>query len=229
MTPLMMLAAALQPAPGPSLAEVIPGANRYFHRGEEMRGCPSLTAKCRRAGYVIPGDRLVVWERRGTLSHVEFINARGVHTEGWIETAGLTTVVQTPAPLSAWQGEWHRTEASITISRSPRPNRLLISGLATWGGSDPSRGAIGAVNDGQIWGEIVPVKNYGAFATADLDERGGVVVPDGLGGSARSLSFTAPGKDRCRAEMWLRLPYLVVVDQGRYGGLNVTFSGVYRK
>lgn len=232
MTPVALLFAAgvaLQPSPGPSLAEVIPGANRHFHRGEEMSGCPALTAKCRRAGYVIPGDRLVVWERRGPLAHVEFVSVRGVRTEGWIETVGLKTVPLAPAPLSAWIGDWHRSEANLTLSRSPRAGRLLVSGLATWGGSDPERGAIGAVNDGQIWGEILPRNNYGAFATGDLDERGGVVVPDGLGGSARSLPFTAPGKDRCRAELWLRLPYLVVVDQGRCGGLNVTFSGVYRK
>lgn len=220
MTAWMLLAAlALQPAPGPSLAEVIPGPKRYFHKGEEQAGCPVLSARCRRAGYLVPGDRMVVWERRGTLTHVEFINARGVHSEGWIESAGLRTVPLPQAPLAAWLGDWSTgASADITIARSPRAGRLLVSGLATW-----------RQNDGQVAGEILPVKNYGAFATGDLDEGGGVVVPDGLGGSARSFPFRAPGEDRCRVEIWLRLPYLVVVDQGRCGGLNVTFSGVYRK
>lgn len=220
MTALMLLAAfALQPAPGPSLAEIIPGPKRYFHKGEEEAGCPALTARCRRAGYLVAGDRVVVWERRGTLTHVEFVNAGGVHSEGWVETVGLKTVALPPAPLTAWLGAWSTGKgADLTLTRSPRAGRLFVSGLATW-----------RQNDGEIAGEILPVKHYGAFATGDLDEPGGVIVPDGMGGSAKSFPFAARGEDRCRVELWLRLPYLVVIDQGRCGGLNVSFSGVYRK
>ncbi|MEZ0242065.1 MAG: hypothetical protein ACAH11_01735 [Sphingomonas sp.] len=219
MSALLLLAAfALQPAPGPSLGEVIPGPKRYFHKGEEQSGCPALTAKCRRAGYLVPGDRIVVWERRGALTHVEFVSAKGVHSEGWIETVGLKTVPLTAAPLVAWQGDWGAVSGHLTITRSPRAGRLLVTGFAMW-----------RQNDGEIAGEILPTKNYAAFATGDLDEPGGVIVPDGMGGSSKSFPFTAPGEDRCRVEMWLRLPYLVVVDQGRCGGLNVSFSGVYRK
>ena len=101
MAGLMLLAAlALQPAPGPSLAEVVPGPNRHFHRGEEMRGCPALTAKCRRAGYVIPGDRLVVWERRGSLAHVEFVSVRASAGRGWSAGRGSS------GPWVAYQSSW---------------------------------------------------------------------------------------------------------------------------
>jgi hypothetical protein len=159
-----------------------------------------------------------VWERRGALTHVEYVSAKGVHSEGWIETAGLKTIPLTQAPLSAWTGDWSARSGDLTIKPSPRAGRLLVTGSAMWG-----------QNDGQIAGEIVPVKNYAAFATGDLDERGGTIVPDGMGGSSKSFPFAAPGEYRCRVEMWLRLPYLVVIDQGQCGGLNVTFSGVYRK
>jgi len=214
----LLAAMTLQPSPGPSLAEVLPGPKRYFYMGEDQPGCPALAARCRRSAYLVPGDRMVVWERRGVVTHVEFINAKGVHSEGWIETAGLRAVALPLAPLSAWLGDWSRNQADITIARSPRAGRLLVTGMAMWHD-----------NDGQIAGEIAPAQNCGAFAMGDLDERGGVIIPDGTGGSAKSFPFTAPGADRCRVEMWLRLPYLVIVDQGRCGGLNVTFSGVYRK
>jgi len=198
----------LQDDPAPitaELVEIVPGPKRYFHAGEEREGCPAPTAACRRKGYVVAGDRLIAWEAKGTLTHVTYL-APGADrpSEGWVETAALRRVPLASPRATDWLGGWTGWEAEIDITRGARPGTLHIGGNATWGGHDPERVKIGAINFG-MFGADVPAPGGENLALADSDD------PD------------------CRIALRLLGPYLLARDNDRCGGLNVSFTGVYRR
>ncbi|MBB4837989.1 hypothetical protein HNP52_001040 [Sphingomonas kyeonggiensis] len=198
----------LQDAPAPidaELVEVAPGPKRYFHAGDEREGCPAPTAACRRKGYVVAGDRLVAWEAKGALTRVTYLAPGStLPSEGWIESAALRRVAPTPPKASDWLGGWNVWEAEIDITRGARPGSLHFSGNATWGARDPERVKIGAINTGGF-GADRPVPAGDRIEVSDAEE------PD------------------CRVAMRLLGPYLIARDNGQCGGLNVTFTGVYRR
>ncbi len=196
----------LTPAPiTAELVEVAPGPDRYFHAGDEREGCPAPTVACRRKGYVVAGDRLVAWEAKGPLRRVTYL-ATGAKrpSEGWVETAALRRVTLAPPKPADWIGGWSGWESEIDINRGTKPGTFHLGGNATWGSHDPERVKNGGVNFG-MFGADVPEPAGNALALADSEE------PD------------------CRIALRLLGPYLVARDNGRCGGLNVSFSGVYRR
>jgi hypothetical protein len=195
------------------LVQVRPGPKRYFYQDYDD-GCPAVTAKCRRPAYVLPGDLLVASEEKGGLTNVEFVNARGTASWGWVEAAGL---VRVPAPRAgAWLGNWSRTEADIEFKPGRRAGRLLVHGDATWGMSDPERVKRGGVNLGEFDGEIGVTGDRVIFVSGD------VVV-------AGAPPATGDDEYDCRVRLRLLGPYLLAKDNNHCGGNNVSFSGVYRK
>jgi hypothetical protein len=195
-------------APEPIVAELVeiaPGPNRYFHAGDEREGCPALTAACRRKGYVVAGDRLVAWEAKGPLTRVTYL-APGADrpSEGWVESAALRRVALTPPKAADWLGGWSGWESEIDITRGTRPGTFHLGGNATWGSHDPDRVKRGGVNFGMFSADL-PEPKGNALALADSEE------PD------------------CRIALKLLGPYLVASDNGRCGGMNVSFGGVYRR
>jgi len=207
----LLVAASLfqsEPAPAPvaaELVEIVPGPKRYFHAGDERNGCPAPTTACRRKGYVVPGDRLVAWETRGPLTRVTYLAPRAdTPVEGWVESAGLRPVAPAPLKAADWLGGWRVWDADIDIAAGPRSGTLHIGGNATYGARDPERVKRGAVNTGGFDADIpVPQRDR--------------------------ASVTDSGDADCRVAMRLLPPYLVVADNGRCGGVGVTFDGVYRK
>jgi hypothetical protein len=191
------------PEPEGSLVQVKPGAKRYFYTGNEKPGCPALTTACRRRAYVVPGDQLVAEEARGDFMRVTYVApGKSDSTDGWIETAALRTIAL-PAPrLESWLGSWSYWDNHINIEPGSKRGTLKISGTALWGGRDPERVARGSVHVGEI----------------DDD----ALVPSG-----DRLEYD--DGERCQASMHLLGPYLVVVDNAQCGGLNVDFSGAYRR
>lgn len=154
-----------------------------------------------RAAYVVAGDRLVAGEVRGRFRLVSFVPAGGGrHTTGWIESAALVKVTAPASRLDAWFGYWTGWYADITLARGKQPGILKASGEATYGMHDKDRVARGAINFGDFDGEGKP--------SGDLI----TIVSDG-----------------CEVALRLLGPYLLAVDNGNCGGLNVSFSGVYRR
>lgn len=198
----------LQDGPAPitaELVEIVPGPKRYFHAGEEREGCPAPTAACRRKGYVVAGDRLVAWEVEGRLTRVTYLAPGSDRpSEGWIETAALRRVPLASPHAADWIGGWTGWDSEIEITRGAKPGTFHFGGNATWGGHDPERVKIGAINFG-MFGADVPAPRGDSLALADSDE------PD------------------CRIALRLLGPYLLVRDNDRCGGLNVSFTGVYRR
>ena len=183
-----------------TLVKVRTGSTRYFYSGSET-GCPSLTAKCKRMAYLVPGDLIVAYQRQGPFTRVEYVNAAGRTTWGYLETAALEPARVKPA---AWAGAWRGTEHSIRIFPTRVPGRFRVTGEATWGRSDPERVRNGGVNEGSFEGFITPGANGANLSEGD-------------------------GELACRVKLRLLGPYLLVTDNLNCGGLNVSFRGVYRK
>jgi len=195
------------------LVQVRPGARRNFYDGYET-GCPALTARCRRAGYVVAGDQLVASLQKGVFTYVIFINRVGKASTGWVETVALARITPPPPTNAAWIGSWSRTEASIEIKPAARRGWFEVGGWASWGGSDPDRVARGAVNIGEMEGEIALSDGRLTAATGDV---------------VRHLPPENPDDFDCRVQLRLLGPYLIAEDNNQCGGVNVSFSGVYRK
>lgn len=154
-----------------------------------------------RAAYVVAGDRLVGGEVRGKYRLVTYVPAGGGrHTTGWIETAALTKIAPPPPGPASWLGDWTGWYADIAIARGKQPGTLKASGEATYGMHDRDRVARGAINFGDFEGEARP--------------------------SGNAITFVSDG---CEVDLRLLGPYLLAVDNGNCGGLNVSFSGVYRR
>lgn len=185
-----------------SLAKVGAGAKTYLLHGTDRPGCPASTTRCRRAAYLVAGDPVLIDGSASAFVSINYVATSGTMTQGWLPAAAITRVAPPPPSIAAWRGNWQRDEASIDIKSAKRPGRVSIDGTATWGTHDPERVERGGINTGELSGEAAPVGDR--------------------------LSIT-DGPEGCTA--WFRLvgPYLVVTDNLQCGGLNVSFSGIYRR
>ncbi len=165
--------------------------------------CPELKPTCRTRAYVVPGDLVVVESTRGRSATAQFISANGAVTQGYLLVPTISRLrVQSPtAPI--WAGSWERVEADIRIIPTPTRSTFSIKGYATWGAHDPDRIRRGAINMGNLNGAAKIHNN--------------------------NLVLKPTGDDECFATMRFLGPYLLVWDNNKCGGHNVTFSGIYRR
>jgi hypothetical protein len=92
-------------------------------------------------------------------------------------------------------------------------DQVKIAGTATYGASDPARVKRGAVNEGELDDSGKP---RGQTLAIGYDpERYGFPPPDDA----------AP--DGCAAQLQLYGRYLMVRDNNKCGGMNVSFTGLY--
>jgi len=186
-----------------TLARVLHGSRAVFYHGEEIEGCPGPTAKCQRRAFVVAGDVVLIGEVRGSLVEAFYTDAGGRPTHGWLARSALTPI-SPPQPTSlSWIGHWKYDEADIDISAGKRPGNIKAEGRALWGMHDPDRVKRGAVNDGEFAGEATLTGDHIQFIDTDYEG--------------------------CRVSMRLIGPYLVAADNLGCGGLNVSFSGIYRR
>lgn len=222
------------------LVRVKPGANARFYRNVVKPECPALTPACMARGYLVPGDIAVAAYTTGSFTIVEFVGPSGAITDGAIESR-LLERIQAPKPsLQDWIGHWQDTdEQDIVISRTNDPSILGVVGHAMWGSHDPRRVKIGGVNLGDFGAYVKPVGEWGGFV-ADV---GDTNEPDyrlpsiekqrGLNTDwTRYFPAEADNAEsgRCRASFRLLGPYLLAYTPLYVcGGMNVTFTGVYRR
>ena len=205
----------------PYLAIVKPGDRARFVKGGEQAGCPNASAACATRAFVVGGDPIVVSATAGEYACATFTGPwpKAVSTSGFLPRAQLGA----PPPgtqinaSSAWAGTWQSGDEQ-TITIRPKPDgRIAIEGDATWGGHDPDRVKRGAVNAGTISAEVSIADGVAAF-TMDGD------------GATKPFDFKLPDDSLvCRVKLWRLGPYLVAADNLGCGGMNVTFTGVYRK
>ncbi len=176
----------------------------------ERAECPAPGPKCRDSAYLVAGDVVLTLpgQHKGYLC-ASYADQTGRPTYGWLPAEALVALPDAKTGDKDWLGTWRRTEATVKITRT-KGGGLAVSGEATYGAHDPRRVASGAVNSGDLDGE--------ARRTGDV----ALVAPSGI------TSFEA-AKDECAARMRRIGPYLLVEDNQRCGGMNVSFSGPYAR
>ncbi|WP_298358556.1 hypothetical protein [Rhodoblastus sp.] len=177
-------------------------AGKVFFRknGGRKSPCPSVAPQCQDKAYLVPGDLVVLGGKRGDFVCVDYDDGKGSRG-GWLPSATLE-----PAPLAndpaAWVGGWKRVEADIAIEQAK--DGLRASGEATYGALDPERVKRGAINSGSFSGPLA-LKNG----------QGRIVDDDSVSG--------------CNLKLVRSGDFLFVRDNDVCGGMNVSFSGLYRK
>jgi len=165
----------------------------------DMDGCPSPEARCRQRTYVVPGDRVVTGQARAGYVCV-YYPSRGGGTAGWMDAARLTArEVDQNPPLSAWVGQWSEN-GNPRIRFVRRAAGLLVDGESYWPSPNPSpRDYPGGPNEGAV-SEAVQVRGNSAHAS------------------------------ECNITFRLLGDLLIAADPDMScGGMNVSFSGVYRR
>ncbi len=189
----------------------------FIKSASEQKSCPADTAACRQRAYVVTGDSVVTLGTRGAFTCAVFIGPKGRAAAGWAPTASLASK-QLPGAirLDDWLGEWSGgPEQTIRIKRGPKPGVLSVSGDATFGALDPARVRRGAVNIGEFAGDASP---KGALINLTTDETGG----------SRD-AFEPQESQNCSVRMLHLGALMLVEDNFNCGGLNVTFTGGYRR
>lgn len=172
---------------------------RVYFYGDEREDCPG-GKDCRLKSYVIPGDEVIVSRAFGDYSCGWFQPAKGSETVGWIKSENLETLEPNRSPSEKdWLGKWFFYGDSVVIAKSKTPGLFDITGDATW------RGLGNNVNVGELDSRAKPSENLIKLGEDEEDEA------------------------ECKVRMRLVGKYLIVSDNMQCGGLNVTFSGVYRK
>jgi hypothetical protein len=121
-------------------------------------------------------------------------------TVGWVRLTSLNFAEPLPnPPLSAWLGEWRYAENTLKITNNKIGGFLNVVGDALW------RGVGDNVHIGEVDDRAEPAANVMKLGENDPDEYA------------------------CKVTLRLVREFLVVSDNMKCGGANVSFSGVYRR
>jgi len=145
------------------------------------------------------GDMVVIYRSEGDWT-CAYLTGKNGSSPGWILTKTIRPIASDPnPPRTAWLGTWGFEENVIKIGRADTPGKLALSGKAIWHGNG------GVAHYGSISGEATLKGNQLHFVEGE-DPVYSCVVD--------SILFTN---------------YLLVNDNGRCGGMNVRFSGIWKR
>jgi hypothetical protein len=156
-------------------------------------------ASCKRKAFVVAGDQVLINRVRGDFACAWFAPAKGSPTIGWLRLADIDR----PAMLlDASEAAWSGEWKYGDSSISIAPHKL--GGYLSISGQATWKGVGNNVNVGELSGRF--------------EHKDGVLnYSDGT------------DENDCKARMNLLGGYLIVSDNMKCGGLNVSFSGIYRK
>ena len=177
-----------------------------------MPTCPSAESTCRLKAFLVPGDEVLINTMEGSYVCATFKARSGIVTKGLLPRDALQVVPPEQLSDQKWDGKWRRDSETEIVIES-RKDQVKVSGTAIWGSSDPQRVKRGAVNTGELSGSGKP---------------GGQVLA--IGYDPDRSGFPPPedaASDICAAKLELYGRYLLVEDNERCGGVNVTFTGLY--
>jgi hypothetical protein len=189
-----------------SLATVIVARANFVGDPTENQRGSSVGGGRTRGAYLLRGDQALFDAEgaQGPLVCSAFIDARGHKTEGWLPSSAIKPVVAPPH----WEGKWRRDEAAeIEITRS-KTSGLELSGEAT-------HGAGGATHVGELEATLDSHLSAQAFSL------------DAMSGEQRS--YDKAGESDYAVRLRQFGPYIFVVDNGRCGGADVSFTGMYAR
>ncbi len=174
-------------------------ASRVHFYDDSSDDCPG-NERCKSKAYVVPGDQVVIARTYKGYACSWFTPAKGFPTVGWIKIGDIKFLTPRPdPPLTAWLGEWTYGENIIRFTHNKLAGYLNVTGEAFWRGL----------------GDNIHV--------GDLDDR---AEPKG---NLLKVGERENDEYACKATIRLIGDFLVVRDNMNCGGVNVTFSGVYRK
>lgn len=174
-------------------------ASRVYFYGDDRDECPA-GANCRQKAFVVGGDEVLVNRSSGGFACAWFAPQKGKPTVGWIRTSDLDfPAMLLDAAPRSWLGEWKFGDNGIEFTENKLPGSLNVTGNATWIGANP-----GQVHVGELDGRYEP--KDGVISYSDGDD-----------------------EYDCRVTMRLLGSYLIVADNLKCGGVNVTFSGIYTR
>ncbi|TNC07261.1 hypothetical protein FF100_33015 [Methylobacterium terricola] len=206
--------------PGPTLGTVKAGAARVpFLRGaSERKGCPGPDPACRETAFVVPGNTVILAGAPGEASPgfvcATYVGQKGTVRSGWLPEGAVARAPDAPGQRSRdWTGIWRAPEATLVIRQAKAAGALSVKGDATFGALDPDRVRRGAVNLGSVDGTMAPSGPSLAFTMGD---RG-------------TLPYAGGEAADCRLRLTLLPPFLLAQDNNACGGMNVSFTNVYRR
>jgi hypothetical protein len=199
-----------------SLGVVNAGMSRvnFIKSASAQKTCPNSSHECRDKGYLVPGDQVIVSSIESGFACVDYINAKGLGRAGWLPRSAISLLPERASGPEGWAGQWTGgPEQMISIEKGSRAGEIKIGGEASYGSLDPERARRGAVNIGEIDAVVKPSGASLAFTMGDN----------------AALPYDKGDTYDCRVRMRLLDPFLLVEDNGNCGGMNVSFSGAYRR
>jgi len=171
--------------------------------------CPAAAAACQHPAYLVPGDLVLIGKTHGDFTCVSYESPaarKPQWTNGWIETASMTPIRLAPAPARAdWLGSWLHAAGHITIGPA-RHGAVIVRGEAFYAAAQN-------VHTGVIHATAEPAHGLLEFA-----DDGGA-----------PFDKVSDDKGLCLVRMQRVEKVLVVEDNGKCGGVLVTFTGFYRR
>ncbi|MEX8622108.1 hypothetical protein AB8D53_03690 [Salmonella enterica] len=190
-------------------ARIVAGEGERVHAREDSVGCPE-DDKCRRKGYLINGDRVLVTPAVDGWVCTYYSGKKRDYT-GWIPEEKIKVLPYSQHPeIKHWMGRWrpisiyrgNKAADYINITRKAR-NRLLVNGYTYWYGGK------------NTYGE--DVVHYGAVSASGKPKGNNLTVRMG------------DEESDCTVRLRLINDLLLVTDNSRCGGMNVRFSNIYQK
>jgi len=195
-----------RPAAIAKLATDKPQVN-FIKSSWEDAACPTDGESCLQKSYLVPGDMVLIGRTTAAYTCVSYQSAADSEqrwTNGWLPAASLTPVTPAPSPTRAdWLGAWVHAGGEIDINNAANGG-VTVHGEAIYRAAQD-------IHNGIIDATAKPEQGVLAFAD---------------GGS---VAFDKAGADACLVRMRRAEALLVVEDNGHCGGVDVTFTGFYRK
>jgi hypothetical protein len=177
----------------------VTGPGRLRFLGD-MDGCPDKGRACATGPYVIEGDEVLTSKVHGAYTCAFYPSKRG-GTAGWVETARLNPLPVEPEPEAEdWIGKWS-SEGNPEINIRLLDGKFEVGGESYWPSPDPPiEQRPGGPNMGFIKGPLRIEGHRAQYAN-----------------------------DYCEIEFTLIGDFLFAGDNRQCGGMNVSFSSVYRR
>ena len=169
------------------------------HVLKDENGCPNAKRRCRASYHLNPGERVVTGRSAGNYVCAYFPRADGGGSAGWLDWSSLRSLRVDAAPAASSWFGRWSDGGNPTLRITGQRGVLGITGEAFWPGPDPTEDWP-APRSGTIGGNLIRRDNQAQYKV-----------------------------DECRIDLTLLGDLLVAGDNGRCGGTNVSFNGVYRR
>lgn len=183
---------------------VVAKEREKIHFRDDVEACPDK-ASCMQKAYLVNGDKLLIAQKHENWVCGWYFGKTREFV-GWLPAKNIKAITPVKLPSQQdWLGTWKPIagENEIRIRRATTKGTLAVDGDATWLGGETASGD-----------RVIHVGEFEGTAT-----------PSGAG-----LTIGNPKEEYdCVVNMRLVSGNLIVSDNNQCGGMNVSFSDVYRR